>query len=112
MVVRWVGFNYLGLLQAGRKERQQKELERVLEVLNDAGGSINIGDLAKRHSITRERLMAVMAAHPGELSLDKVKTNGRPGEVLRLSGKATKATKGVSLDTLVGLVGLPEGSTS
>ncbi len=111
-VVRWVGFNYLGLLQAGRKERQQKELERVLEVLNDAGGSINIGDLAKRHSITRERLMAVMAAHPGELSLDKVKTNGRPGEVLRLSGKATKATKGVSLDTLVGLVGLPEGSTS
>ena len=106
-VVRWAGFNYLGLLQAGRKDRQREELERVLEVLNDAGGSINLGDLNKRHSIKRDRLMAVMAAHPGMLALDKIKTNGRPGEVLRLTGKPTKATK----DPLVGLVALPEGGT-
>jgi len=108
-VVRWVGFNYLGLLQAGRKDRQREELARVLEVVSNAGGCIHLGDLDRRHGIKRERLLAVMAANPGVLEIAKLKTSGRPGETLRLSDKPTLPTKVPTSDTKVALVGLSEG---
>jgi len=89
-VVRWCGYNYLGLLQSGRRERQREELERVQDVLQCHGGQINLGKLDGDHGINRARLNAIMAANPGELEIVQLKTGkaGRPAEVLRHAGKS------------------------
>ena len=89
-VVRWCGYNYLGMLQSGRRERQREELERVQDVLQRHGGQINLGKLDGDHGINRARLNSIMAANPGELEVVQLTTGkaGRPGEVLRHAGKS------------------------
>ena len=83
-VVRWCGFSYLSMLQAGRKERYRDELSRILEVLSQNNEGINISELQKRHGIKREQLNAVMAAYPGvlEIHTKKLIGAGRPEQIL------------------------------
>jgi hypothetical protein len=94
-VVRWCGFNYLGLLQAGRRERLREELERVLQLLRENDGVIHLGTLARNHGIKRAQLESLIAAFPAHLAIERVPQPGagRPAEVLKAGTKSTISTK-------------------
>lgn len=79
-VVRWVGYNYLTLIQIQRKERLKKDFDRVAEVLQEAGGTIGLGALAQYHGIKREKIEALIAVYPGDFVIRKVpQPPGKPG---------------------------------
>lgn len=95
-IVRWAANNYLSLLQSGRRQRQQDRLESILGHIDDAGGAIHVGDLAKRHGINRTSLDAVMAACPGAIEIVKrPQPKGQAGQpaqiVRRATGKSTQS---------------------
>jgi len=94
-VVRWCGFNYLGLLQAGRRERLRDELERVLELIRENDGAINLGTLERNHGIKRARLESLIAAFPTHLAIERFPQpgRGRPAEVLKAGTKSTISNK-------------------
>jgi hypothetical protein len=85
-VVRWIGFNYLSLIQLERKERLKKDFDRVMAVLTDNRGVLGLGRLAQYHAITREKINALMAVYPGDFIIKKTPQPqgkpGRPAEVL------------------------------
>ena len=85
-VVRWCGFNYLGLLQVGRRERLKDELHRVVELLREQGGKISLGDLAASHGIRRPQVNALVAGFPAQLMVNLPGRigPGRPSEILTL----------------------------
>jgi hypothetical protein len=95
-VVRWCGFNYLGLLQSGRRERLREELEGVQKLLREHDGSLSLGTLVRSHGIKRPELEALIAAFPGLLTIDRIPQKegaGRPAEVLRATTNSTLSTK-------------------
>ena len=94
-VVRWCGFNYLGLLQAGRGERRREELERLAQLLRSNGGEMPVGRLASAHGIKREQLDALVAVFPAEIEIERRAQAGagRPAEVVRLKIKSSKSSK-------------------
>jgi len=93
-VVRWCGFNYLGLLQAGRRERQREELERVLELLREHKGAVSLGILARSHGIKRPQLESLIAAFPAHLAIHRIPQEGagRPAEMLMTGTNSTIST--------------------
>jgi hypothetical protein len=94
-VVRWCGFNYLGLLQSGRRERMHEEFERVAQLLRSNGGEMPVGRLASAHGIKREQLNALVAMFPAELEIERRAQAGagRPAEVVRLKTNSSKSSK-------------------
>jgi len=94
-VVRWVGLNYLSLVQIQRKDRLKKEFTRIMEILEECGGSVGLGPLAQHHGIKRERVEALIAVFPGDLEIRKVPRPegqpGRPAELLVAPSIETKA---------------------
>ena len=108
-IVRWAGYSYLGILSAGRAERKRADLDRLLEILEDKGGAICLGDLQRSHSIKRPFVQSVIAAFPEKLELQKEPTGGRPLETLRACpDKPYKPYKAPLPETLSGLSGLSE----
>jgi hypothetical protein len=108
-IVRWAGYSYLGILSAGRAERKRADLDRLLEILEDKGGAICLGDLQRSHSIKRPFVQSVIAAFPEKLELQKEPTGGRPLETLRACpDKPYKPYKAPQPETLSGLSGLSE----
>ena len=87
-IVRWSGYSYLGLLHAGRKERQRQHLDRLLDLLRVKGGSITLRDLERHHAITKDIVNSAVAAFPDELTVERIATGiaGRPSIILRLPG--------------------------
>jgi len=97
-IVRWAGYNYLSLLQGGRRQRQKERLESILGHIQEAGGEINVGDLAKSHGINRSYLDAVMAACPGSIEIVKRPQPkghaGQPAQIVRrVAGKSTQSSE-------------------
>jgi hypothetical protein len=96
-VVRWAGFNYLSVLQAGRKARRQGELDRVLKLIANAGGEISMGELSRNHGVKRAEVEALVAAFHEEIEIEKRPQGegkaGRPSEVLRVISKSSFSTK-------------------
>ncbi len=90
-VVRWAGLNYLQLLMSGRRERLRDDLQRVLDLLKENGGAINLGELSRNHGIKRGALCSLMAAFPAHLEIKRIPQAGagRPAEVLRAPTKST-----------------------
>lgn len=90
-VVRWAGFNYLFMLQKGRKERMHSELATLTGILTAKGGELNIGKLAEKHGIKRDRLNAIVAAFPEQVEIQRRSQvgAGRPAEVAKLISKSS-----------------------
>jgi len=108
-IVRWAAYNYLSLLQSGRRQRQQERLESILGHIQEAGGEINVGHLATSHGINRSSLDAVIAACPGRIEIVKRpqpsgkagqpaqivrRVAGQPAQIVRrVSGKSTQSSE-------------------
>jgi hypothetical protein len=95
-LVRWAGFSYLGILSAGRSERQKDDLDRLLEILKARGGEITLRDLERHHGVKRPTVLSVIAVFPDRLELHKANTGtaGRPREILRHpAAKSAKSAK-------------------
>jgi hypothetical protein len=84
-IVRWAAFSYLGILSAGRAERQKDDLERLLEIVKTKGGQITLRDLERHHGIKENTVKSVIAVFPNRLEVHKVTTGkaGKPSRILR-----------------------------
>jgi hypothetical protein len=112
-IVRWAAYNYLSLLQSGRRQRQQDRSKSILGHIDDAGGAIHVGDLAKRHGINRSSLDAVMAACPGVIEIVKrPQPKGQAGQpaqiVRRATGKSTQSSESPSLANSLDSIDSPQ----
>lgn len=95
-LMRWAGMSYLGTLNAGRKERQQADLDRLLGILNAKGGEITLRDLERLHGVDKQTALGVTAAFPHRLEFHRESTGnaGRPREILRhAAAKSAKSDK-------------------
>lgn len=103
-VVRWVGYNYLTLIQSERQKRLKKDMERVMEILAECGGQINLGALAQYHGIKREKVEALLVVYPGAFVLKKVPQPqgkaGRPSELLCLAGSSAAEAEGDKIEKI------------
>ncbi len=103
-VVRWVGYNYLTLIQSERQRRLKKDMERIVEILGECGGRINLGALAQYHGIKREKVEALLAVYPGTFVLKKVPQPsgkaGRPSELLCMAGLSAAEATGDKIEKI------------
>ena len=103
-VVRWVGYNYLTLIQSERQKRFKKDMERAMEILAECGGQINLGALSQYHGIKREKVEALLAVYPGAFVLKKVPQPlgkaGRPSELLCSAGSSTAEGEGDKIEKI------------
>lgn len=103
-VVRWVGYNYLTLIQSERQKRLKKDMERITELLEGCGGQINLGALAQHHGIKREKVEALMVVYPGVFALKKVpQPPGKPGraaELLCFAGPSADESDGDKIEKI------------
>ncbi len=93
-VVRWVGYNYLSLLQSGRRERLRERLDRALEILREHGGEVNLGVLDRKHGMKRPEVESLIAVFPAHLEIRRIPQQGagRPAELLKAVTKSSKST--------------------
>ncbi len=104
-IVRWAGYSYLSLLSTGRRERQQKQRDRLADILRDNGGIVTLRELERRNAITKSIIAGIIAAFPGDFIMERETTGkaGRPSEILRLPGaKSAKSDTIPPADTAGG----------
>jgi hypothetical protein len=85
-VVRWCGYSYLNLLDRGRKERLRSDAERLVEIIGDSdGGEVPVGELERRHGVSRKKLEMLAQNFPNLIEFHKYPAEGpgRPRQVLR-----------------------------
>jgi len=109
-VIRWVGFNYLTMMQSERKVRLKRDLDRVLEILSKCDGSIGLGPLAQYHGIKREKIEALILVFHDTLAIKKIPQPegkaGRPAEILTLISKtANVVASGNKIEKIEKLTG-------
>lgn len=95
-LMRWAGHSYLRTLSSSRKERQQDDLDRLVDILSAKGGEITLRNLERRHAIHKTTALSVVAAFPDRLEFHRELTGtaGRPPEILRfVTAKSAKSDK-------------------
>lgn len=83
-IVRWATGQLLRLLEAGRRERAQERVERLCELLAEAGGQKTLRDLANSNGFVTAEVRALAEKFPARLLIEKRPTAGRPTETATL----------------------------
>jgi hypothetical protein len=98
-VMRWAGYSFLAMRQAGRYERLREELVSLEQLLRDHGGQMSVGELASSHGINRGRLNAIASTFPDrvEIEIRPQVASGRPAAVVKLVLHQAKSAEGTRL---------------
>lgn len=83
-IVRWATGQLLRLLETGRRERAQERVERLCELLAEAGGQKTLRELANSNGFTAAEVRALAGKFPARLLIEKRPTAGRPTETATL----------------------------
>lgn len=83
-IVRWATGQPLRLLETGRRERAQERVERLCQLLAEAGGQKTLRELANSNGFTAAEVRFLAARFPARLLIEKRSTAGRPTEVATL----------------------------
>jgi hypothetical protein len=94
-VVRWCGFNYLNMLERGRRIRLHSEVQRLWNlVVQSPGGEVPVGEIERRHGFSRNKLEMLTEVFPELLETYTYPPSGpgRPKTVLRQPLNPTNST--------------------
>jgi hypothetical protein len=94
-VVRWCGFNYLNMLERGRRIRLHSEVQRLWDlVVQSPGREIPVGEIERRHGFSRNKLEMLAEVFPEMLEIYTYPPSGRgrPKTVLRQPLNPTNST--------------------
>jgi len=83
-IVRWATDQLLRLLESGRLERAQERVEKLCELLAEAGGQKTLRALANSNGFTAPEVRALAARFPARFLIEKHQTAGRPTETATL----------------------------
>jgi hypothetical protein len=83
-IVHWATGQLLRLLEDGRHKRAQERVERLCELLAEAGGQKTLRDLANSNGFTPAEVRTLAAKFPARLLIEKRPTAGRPTEIVTL----------------------------
>jgi hypothetical protein len=74
----------LTILHAGRAERQLERLERLVRLIDKAGGALTLRDAAKSHSFPEGEIRTLCAAFPAVLVIEERthEHGGRPSKIV------------------------------
>lgn len=83
-IARWCMAQQLTILHAGRAERQLERLERLVRLIDKAGGTLTLRDAAKSHSYPEGEIQELCAAYPAVLVIEERQHEhgGRPSTVV------------------------------
>ena len=76
-IIRWFSRAQLEFLSASRSDRAKARLERVLDILRAAGGSVTLRNLRKSHGFEEDELRKLTERFPARLEIRTNKTGGR-----------------------------------
>jgi hypothetical protein len=83
-IARWCMAQQLTILHAGRAERQLERLERLVRLIDKAGGALTLRDAAKSHSFPEGEIRTLCAAFPAVLVIEERthEHGGRPSKIV------------------------------
>ena len=84
----WFSGQQLAILQKSRSEKRLARLQKLRSLIVDYGGQATLRDLAKNNGFDAGEVRRLAADFPGQLSIAKRDTGGRPSEVVSLPGAA------------------------
>ena len=77
-IVRWFSENQLSVLAASRNEGFRRRLEKLLQVLRDAGGEKTLGKLKDSNGFEADEVRELANRFPARLEIRKLERPGRP----------------------------------
>jgi hypothetical protein len=89
-LARWACYSTLAMMQGGREARRLARAQSLVRLVQDCGGKVTLGALAKSHGYGDAEVMALARAYPDLLTVQHKgpgEKGGRPTDILTIAGR-------------------------